>query len=209
MGIFSILTCFGNKKTMSDDATMVGSLNKGGVESGSVPFTQAEKVVENCIFCDITPDKFDIILENENFVVFSDIAPAARIHLLAIPRAHVFNVKSLHGEQGAKMVEELKSIGSKALEIVDARIAKRKSEKVRGSMFRYGMHISPFNSVDHLHLHCLGLPFNSAYSNLKYRIAPGDPNANPPTNKGWGWFVTSDQAIAILRKGQEVTVSPC
>lgn len=190
---------------MSDDATMTGSL-RTGKESGSVPFTQADKVVENCIFCDITPEKFDIILENEDFVVFSDIAPAARIHLLAIPRAHVFNVKSLHGEKGAQMVEDLVSIGSKALEIADGKMARKNSEPLS---IRYGMHISPFNSVDHLHLHCLALPFNSAYHNLKYRIAPGDPNSNPPTNKGWGWFVTSDQAIAILRKGKEVKVSPC
>lgn len=73
---------------------------------------------------------------------------------------------------------------------------------------RYGFHIPPFRSVDHLHLHCLALPFNSQLKALKYRVAPGSGSPEAP-HKGWGWFVTAEQAAAILRDGGEVGVKPC
>lgn len=58
-----------------------------------------------CVFCNPTSDTFDIILEDDRFVVFADRSPAAAHHLLAVPRAHISNVKALRGSDGAQMSE--------------------------------------------------------------------------------------------------------
>ena len=34
--------------------------------------------------------------------------------------------------------------------------------------FRMGFHIPPYNSVNHLHLHCLGLPYRNRLIGMKY-----------------------------------------
>ncbi|GJP43777.1 hypothetical protein CLOM_g3193 [Closterium sp. NIES-68] len=34
--------------------------------------------------------------------------------------------------------------------------------------YHFGFHRPPFNSVDHLHLHCFALPFNSWWHQQKY-----------------------------------------
>lgn len=34
--------------------------------------------------------------------------------------------------------------------------------------YRFGFHRPPFNSVDHLHLHCTALPYKSVWRRLKY-----------------------------------------
>jgi hypothetical protein len=70
-------------------------------------------------------------------------------------------------------------------------------------------HSSPNISVDHLHLHCQGLPYRSSLKAWKYRVANGNPNSSPPTSKGWGWFVTATQAIQILKDGGKIKVQAC
>lgn len=68
-----------------------------------------------------------------------------------------------------------------------------------------GYVVPPFNSVYHLHLHVLGLPFTSTLKSLMYRIAPGTGG----NDKGFSWFVEVGQAIDILKKGREVGVFAC
>lgn len=70
-----------------------------------------------------------------------------------------------------------------------------------------------FSSVPHLHLHCFGLPFRSLFrQSLKYRpsgitsLDSTGKQANGRLDKGWGWFVTVDQAVAILGRGEKVRV---
>jgi hypothetical protein len=68
-----------------------------------------------------------------------------------------------------------------------------------------GFHIPPFNSVDHIHLHAFGLPWNSFLQRDKYPVKEGSVG----NDKGWAWFVEVGQAIRILEKGAKVTVAPC
>jgi hypothetical protein len=67
-----------------------------------------------------------------------------------------------------------------------------------------GFHISPFNTVDHLHLHVHGLPYKGMRQ-AKYPIATG----RSPHQKGLSWFAEVGQAIRILENGGRVRVIPC
>jgi histidine triad (HIT) family protein len=51
-----------------------------------------------CVFCEIVADKSEntrVIFEDEHVVAFHDIKPAAQLHLLVIPRAHVSDTTDL------------------------------------------------------------------------------------------------------------------
>jgi len=55
---------------------------------------------DNCLFCKIAagdiPSKK--VYEDEDFVAFHDINPAAPVHLLLIPRRHVTSMQDITGE---------------------------------------------------------------------------------------------------------------
>lgn len=67
-----------------------------------------------------------------------------------------------------------------------------------------GFHIPPFNSVNHLHLHVQGLPYNGLRQ-AKYRISSGFG----PFHKGFGWFIGAEQAARSLESGRSIRVFPC
>lgn len=61
----------------------------------------------NCLFCKIISKEIpsDTVFENDKFIVFKDINPKARLHLLVVPKEHVaslahldYNHQSLIGE---------------------------------------------------------------------------------------------------------------
>lgn len=59
------------------------------------------KTHSHCVFCHVTPERFDIVTETSDYIVFKDRSPAALHHLLAIPRSHTANIKSVRGKEGA------------------------------------------------------------------------------------------------------------
>jgi hypothetical protein len=65
----------------------------------------SEKEPSSCVFCNPSPDRFDIIAEDDRYLVFKDRSPAALHHLLAIPRQHIPNIKALQGSNGADLGE--------------------------------------------------------------------------------------------------------
>ena len=52
---------------------------------------------EDCLFCKISSGSTDteILYETETLVVFRDINPAARIHLLVVPKKHIRSINDL------------------------------------------------------------------------------------------------------------------
>ena len=130
---------------------------------------------------------------DSDFVAFADRAPGARIHLLLIPRHHVLNIRSLSAED-LPMLESMRTLGARLLRVHGVACDKQ----------RLGFHISraferiaassdaaAANSVEHLHLHLLARPWRG-FRGAKYsRWAP--------------WYISIDDAIATLGRGERVT----
>lgn len=96
-----------------------------------------------------------------------------------------------------RTVEALHAFGRRALDMVSSSSGSASPPPRR----LYGFHIPPFNSVDHLHLHCLEAPL-TARARIKYCATAQKGNKL----KGWTWFVTAEQAAEILRRGERVKV---
>lgn len=75
----------------------------------------------DCIFCKIINGDFntEFVYENEYVVVFKDINPKAKVHLLVVPKVHVESLneledKNLMGELLSAVRETTKKIGLKS-----------------------------------------------------------------------------------------------
>ncbi|KAJ6932922.1 bifunctional adenosine 5'-phosphosulfate phosphorylase/adenylylsulfatase HINT4 isoform X1 [Populus alba x Populus x berolinensis] len=87
---------------------------------------------------------------DDKVVAFQDINPSAFRHFLVIPVEHIPTVYDLQKrDEDYSLVNHMLNVG-KTLLLRDASQSKE---------YRFGFHPPPFNSVDHLHLHCLALPF--------------------------------------------------
>ena len=75
-----------------------------------------------------------------------------------VPRAHIHNAVTLRKEN-LPLLDYMKSVGEKVLKVRAPAAAEA----------QFVFHVAPFNSIDHLHLHCQALPFTSWWSSAKYR----------------------------------------
>ncbi|TEB19416.1 HIT-like protein, partial [Coprinellus micaceus] len=135
-------------------------------------------------------------LQDDSFVAFDDIRPAAKHHFLVTPKAHVESVRTLNKEH----VPFLKNMEKVGIALMD-------KYNVPEDERRMGFHIPPFNSVDHLHLHVHALPYRSpprskevphcarlrSLSQRSYLVC-GGWTSNP--NSG-GWEKYRDHALLI------------
>ncbi|KAL9231132.1 hypothetical protein vseg_006392 [Gypsophila vaccaria] len=115
-----------------------------------------------CVFCQIARSSTattPLLHRDDNVVAFEDIKPAAFRHYLVIPIEHIPTVKDLRrGNTHYSLVSHMLDVG-KTLVRRDAPESKE---------YRFGFHQPPFNSVDHLHLHCFTLPFIPRWKFIKY-----------------------------------------
>lgn len=105
--------------------------------------------MQDCIFCKIAQHEqsAEIVLENEQLVVFKDINPKAPIHLLVIPRKHIDSVNQL-AEQDKDLISEM---------ILTAkRIAQEQGIAEKGYRLIFNVGRQGGQLVDHIHLHLLG-----------------------------------------------------
>ncbi|HEX2241386.1 MAG TPA: histidine triad nucleotide-binding protein [Actinomycetota bacterium] len=102
----------------------------------------------DCLFCKIAAGELnsDIVLERETAVAFRDINPAAKTHVLVIPRRHIASAADLAASDGDLLAE----IFGMITEIADA-------EGLDGG-YRVVTNIGPDagQSVHHLHFHLIG-----------------------------------------------------
>uniref|UniRef100_A0A2P2KJT5 Histidine triad nucleotide-binding protein 3 n=2 Tax=Rhizophora mucronata TaxID=61149 RepID=A0A2P2KJT5_RHIMU len=116
-----------------------------------------------CVFCRIVQNPpatgTTLLHSDEKVVAFQDIRPAAFRHYLVIPVKHITSVKDLQRrDEDYYLVSRMLNVGKTLLQ-QDAPWSKE---------YRFGFHQPPFNSVKHLHLHCLALPFTPRWRHLKY-----------------------------------------
>lgn len=71
--------------------------------------------MSDCLFCKIAAKEIpaDIVYEDQNILVFYDINPKAKVHLLMIPKVHIESLAHLqqeHDELIAHMMQTLPKI---------------------------------------------------------------------------------------------------
>ncbi|KAK9874374.1 hypothetical protein WA026_002721 [Henosepilachna vigintioctopunctata] len=133
---------------------------------------------ENCIFCKIISgtEPAQVCYQDDEFLAFRDIKPVAKIHFLVIPKQHFVSVNSLNADN-ISLVERMKECGKNIINELGGDITD----------IRLGFHCPPFNSIKHLHLHCISPTKDMSFlHNLMFR-----PNS-------W-WFSTVDQTLENLK----------
>ncbi|KAJ2820596.1 hypothetical protein IWW50_004997 [Coemansia erecta] len=159
----------------SDRALLLTAGILAAFASGYV-LMRGQKRPANCVFCNPL-DR--VVYEDESFIAFHDIKPDAALHLLVIPRQHYGTVKELTTDD-LPMVKRMLEIGQQLLE---------ERGFVDGTA-RFGFHRPPFNSIHHLHMHCLGLPFKPRRAEYMF------PEA------GSRWFMPAESLISRLENPQ-------
>ncbi len=103
----------------------------------------------SCVFCKIIEKELpaDILLENENAVVFRDLRPKAPMHYLVIPRKHIASLNDIK-EEDKKLLADL---------ILTAREVAEKLG-IKESGYKLAIHVGQGGGqeVFHLHIHVLG-----------------------------------------------------
>lgn len=104
--------------------------------------------MDNCIFCKIAKGEIpsNKVYEDDKVLAFYDLNPAAKVHVLVIPKAHIANVMDI--------TEENSDVVAHIFEVI-AKLAKELGME-RG--FRVVSNCNEFGgqSVFHLHFHLMG-----------------------------------------------------
>ena len=104
--------------------------------------------MENCIFCKIIAGEIPSskVYEDDEILIFKDINPIARIHLLCVPKEHYATVAELNAERTAVLGRALEKI---------ARLAPAFGLE-NGFRLVMNQGESAGQTVPHLHIHILG-----------------------------------------------------
>lgn len=111
----------------------------------------------DCLFCRIVAGTLPStrVFENERLVAFEDIAPAAPLHVLIVPREHIATVNDLEARHDGLIGEMVRTA---------AGIAADRGYAVRGFRTTFNCNADAGQTVFHVHLHLLA----------------GRPLVNPP-----------------------------
>ncbi|MGB0495446.1 MAG: histidine triad nucleotide-binding protein [Kangiellaceae bacterium] len=113
--------------------------------------------MDNCLFCKIEKGEIPSskVYEDEDVIVFKDIAPKADVHLLVVPRKHIIGLNDLLPEDHALMGKMMLLLPKLALE----------QELENGFRTIINTGKGGGQEVFHLHIHLLG---NLSKSNLPF-----------------------------------------
>ncbi len=109
---------------------------------------------ENCIFCKISAGEIPAtkVYEDDDFIAFHDINPAAPIHLLLVPRQHVRSLADVTADDAAWL--------GRMMILVQKLAFDNGCTPGHDGGFRLVVNTGTEGGqeVDHLHLHILGGP---------------------------------------------------
>ncbi|RHY84534.1 hypothetical protein DYB26_015533 [Aphanomyces astaci] len=138
-----------------------------------------------CVFCDhANLETNGILYEDDQVMAFRDKHPRATAHILVVPKNHIESTANLtpsHASIGTHhdtsipsshvtllhVVEHMLNIGKDVLHQECLRLGHVPSKPAV-----FGFHQPPFNSINHLHLHCLAPPFLPSWNELRYIETP-------------------------------------
>jgi histidine triad (HIT) family protein len=104
---------------------------------------------EDCLFCRIANKEVEteFLYEDDTYVVFKDINPAAPVHLLLVPRCHIRSINDLEPAHES-LVGGLFSLAAK--------MAKEQGVDKSGYKLLFNVEKGGGQMVFHLHLHLIG-----------------------------------------------------
>lgn len=116
--------------------------------------------MENCIFCKIATKQIPskMVYEDQDFLAFHDIRPAAPVHILIIPKQHVPTLAECTESHTAMLGKMLLLAPKLAQELGCGYVPV--AEGVGQGGFKTQFNVGPEGGqeVYHLHLHVLGWP---------------------------------------------------
>lgn len=102
--------------------------------------------MSECIFCKVIAGAFgtEFLYEDEHCVIFRDINPKAKTHLLIVPRKHIPSVAHVEEEDKSNMGNLIWS-------------AKKIAEKLKLPAYRLQIHVGKEagQEIFHLHVHLM------------------------------------------------------
>lgn len=120
----------------------------------------ARPLIERNRVYNLTP----IFYRDELVVAFYPRGADARQHVLVIPRAHRGTVRTLAGPHDAALLAHMRGVGERLLE-------EGRADGAEPGAYEFNFHLPPFNSIEHLHLHCIELPHGSTWRRIAYGAA--------------------------------------
>jgi histidine triad (HIT) family protein len=107
--------------------------------------------VRDCLFCKIVAGEIpsDIVHSTPTTLAFKDIAPAAPLHVLVVPRRHITDAAQVTAADGPVLADMLMAAHAVAEEA-------GVGGPDRGYRLIFNIGPDAMNSVPHLHLHVLG-----------------------------------------------------
>lgn len=101
---------------------------------------------KDCLFCDIIGEKIStkFTYQDKDLVVFADINPKSRVHLLIVPREHIKSFLDLSDKNNLLL--------TKMIKVIQRIIRDKKLEGGYQVIFNGGK----YQHIPHLHWHLLG-----------------------------------------------------
>jgi len=116
--------------------------------------------MDNCLFCKIVAKQIpaDVMYEDDEFLAFKDIRPAAPVHLLLIPKQHVSTLSDC-GDSHAEMLGKMLTRVPKLAAEYGCNAKMGADGKYTGG-YKTMIHTGPAGGqeVYHLHMHIIGTP---------------------------------------------------
>lgn len=104
---------------------------------------------KDCIFCKIINKEIDttFIKENEHCVVFKDLHPKSKVHLLIVPKKHINNLMEVDDDTMLQILSTIKET-AKELKLDSFRIINNCGKGAGQTVFHVHFHLLSGNNLE-------------------------------------------------------------